>query len=77
MESRLQAVPHLFSSTDKQGKRSIETPTSRGKENPPAKTGSQRVQDQTKSRTAAAVGKTGSARQQEKTRAEASKAQKK
>lgn len=35
---------------DKQGKRSLETSTSRPKENKPSQTGSQRVQDQTRSK---------------------------
>ncbi len=52
---------------EKQGRSSFESPKHSPKENKPPQSGSQRVQDQTKSRTQKALGSTGSARQQEKT----------
>ena len=53
------------SALDKQGKTSLETNKSRPKENSPSKTGAQRVQDKTQSRTNEALSK--SAAQQGKT----------
>jgi hypothetical protein len=53
---------------EKQGRSSFESPKHSPKENKPPQSGSQRVQDQTKSRTQKALGSTGSARQQEKTK---------
>jgi hypothetical protein len=52
---------------DRQGKRSLETSRSRPKENKPAQTGSQRVQEKTQNRTKQSLEKSDSARQQEKT----------
>jgi hypothetical protein len=59
---------------DKQGKRSLETSKSRPKENKPAQSGSQRVQEQTRDRTQRSLDNTSSARQQEKTNKAASSA---
>lgn len=69
----LVVVSFLFTSgqavaLDKQGRSSVESQKARPKENKPSQSGSQRVQDSTKSRAGKAIGSTGSARQQEKTR---------
>lgn len=53
---------------DKQGKRSVETNKSRQKENRPSQSGSQRVQDQTKTKVDKAVSNSGSDRVREKTK---------
>ena len=60
-------VPHASWAQDKQGKRSLETSKVRPKENKPAQTGSQRVQEKTQNRTKQALEKNDSSRQQEKT----------
>jgi hypothetical protein len=64
----LGVVSTAYAQKDRQGKTSLETNKSRPKENKPAQTGSQRVQNQTKERTQKALDSTGSARQQEKTK---------
>lgn len=53
---------------DTGGKRSMNTPTMRPKENKPSQTGSKRVQDSTTTRTDRALSKNGSERRVEKTK---------
>ncbi len=46
----LATLQNVALAQDKQGKRSLETHTSRPKENKPSQSGTQRVQDQTRSK---------------------------